>query len=520
MVGKRWVIFLFCIFALSAQAEVQIPSTIDGVLDLFDQVIESKDLYLNNRYVRIDSIKSRALTFNRVNDYESVGNEYRGVSIDSAIKYYSRGFEIAKMSNDSVFMQRFSLLKASIMPVVGVVKESVEEYESISDKYLYPENKELFFEAGNRLNFYASSFYSYSELKSNYLQKGVECNDSLLLIISEDSPRYKLYKAQMEYIRGSVSEAVSLLDELIVEVDIEDNIFARAASMRASIVAELGDEDENLYYLALSAISDIVAGTREGTSLQMLGVALFERDDIDRAYLALTMALDNAVSAGARIRALESSQAVPAISQTFRAKDQRKMWWLLVLVVCLAVALVGIVFVILYLHKEKRKLEVLRLRLVKSNYAKETYMRQFLNLCSVYMDKLEDFNRYAGRKIATGQVEELHSMIKSGKALEEQNRLFYEMFDDAFIHIYPTFISDVNSLLLPDKQIVVPERTKLNMELRIFAFMRMGVDDNARIARFLGLSLNTIYAYRNKVRNRAINRETFDADVLKIGRIV
>ena len=520
MVSKRYLFVLFSLFLFVAQAKDEMPTSIDDALKLFDQVIESKDLYIEKRCIHIDSIKAQAIISEELSAYEKIGDEYRGVNIDSAIVYYSFGYDEARLQNDSVMMQRFRLLRASIMPVVGVVKESVEEYDAISPEYLYPENKCLYYESGNSLSFYISSFYPYSELKNKYLYKGMACNDSLLQLLPKESPQYKLYKAQIEYVNGASVEAIALLDELMDEISIDNNLFARATSMRAAIMADLGNRDGYLFYLALSAISDIMTGTREGTSLQMLGVALFERGDIDRAYLALTTALDNAVSSGARIRALESSQAVPVISQTFRAKDLRKMRWLWVLVVCLVFTLIVIVFVIIYLHKEKQKLEVLKMRLTKSNYAKETYMSQFLNLCSVYMDKLEDFNRYAGRKISTGQVEELHSMIKSGKALEEQNKLFYEMFDDAFLHIYPTFISDVNVLLMPDKQITISDKSKLNMELRILAFMRMGIYDNVRIARFLGLSLNTIYAYRNKMRNRAINRETFEISVLNIGRVV
>ena len=60
---------------------------------------------------------------------------------------------------------------------------------------------------------------------------------------------------------------------------------------------------------------------------------------------------------------------------------------------------------------------------------------------------------------------------------------------------------------------------KLNTELRILAFLRLGIDDSEQIAQFLGLSLNTIYTYRNRLKSRAINRNTFDADVMKIGAI-
>ena len=102
--------------------------------------------------------------------------------------------------------------------------------------------------------------------------------------------------------------------------------------------------------------------------------------------------------------------------------------------------------------------------------------------------------------------------------LAEQSQMFYKIFDNAFIHIYPSFVSEVNNLLMEDKRFDLPEM-KLNTELRILAFLRLGIDDSEQIARFLGLSLNTIYTYRNRLKGRAITRDTFDDDVMKIGAI-
>ena len=48
--------------------------------------------------------------------------------------------------------------------------------------------------------------------------------------------------------------------------------------------------------------------------------------------------------------------------------------------------------------------------------------------------------------------------------------------------------------------------------------MRLGVTDSTRLAKFLGLSLNTVYTYRNRMKNRAKKRETFETDILSIGK--
>ncbi len=78
-------------------------------------------------------------------------------------------------------------------------------------------------------------------------------------------------------------------------------------------------------------------------------------------------------------------------------------------------------------------------------------------------------------------------------------------------------MNEVNKLLLPDKQF--PVDTVFNTELRILALTRLGIDDSATIARFLGISTNTIYTYRNKMRSRAIDRTTFDDEIKQIDAV-
>lgn len=133
------------------------------------------------------------------------------------------------------------------------------------------------------------------------------------------------------------------------------------------------------------------------------------------------------------------------------------------------------------------------------------------------MNKLNRFCEIAARKIATGATDELYRMTKSGRFAEEQSRDFYATFDNAFLHIYPDFVERVNELLRDDSKIELDAGERLNTDLRILAFIRLGVEDSPKIAQALNYSVNTIYSYRNRLRNRAINRDTFDEDIMKIG---
>ncbi len=132
------------------------------------------------------------------------------------------------------------------------------------------------------------------------------------------------------------------------------------------------------------------------------------------------------------------------------------------------------------------------------------------------MDKLNQFCKIATRKLAAGQSDELYRMTKSGKFIEEQSHEFYEVFDNAFLHIYPDFLTHVNALLRPDARIELKPGEMLNTDLRILAFMRLGIEESTRIAQVLNYSLNTIYSYRNRLKARALDKENFEKNVMNI----
>ena len=109
--------------------------------------------------------------------------------------------------------------------------------------------------------------------------------------------------------------------------------------------------------------------------------------------------------------------------------------------------------------------------------------------------------------------------MKSQKFSDEQPSTFYKEFDNAFLKIYTTFVDDVNALLRPEERFEIEAPGSLNTELRIYALLRLGIVDSSKIAEFLRYSVNTIYAYRNKMKNRAIDRDSFEKNVMKIGII-
>lgn len=516
-----FILAAICLFSIDTSAKETLPKTLDNALQRLDVAISQRESYNRRQTQPIDSLKRTLKTAPKEALpalYLQIGDAYRRCNIDSALRYYKAGGDVAKSIDNGIMEQRLTLSRVAILPVQGIVKEAEAIYDSIAND-LFPQNKQHFYEVGNRLFFFASSFYPIDQSRRYYANRALNSTDSLLNHISPNSFDAHLYQAQLNAGRGDYALMVAELTDIIGKVPTEQLVFARAVSHLAEYYAtQNGKETEQLYYLALAALSDIYSGTMEGTALQQLGVALYHRNDITRAYRYLSLSLDNAVKSGSRIRALQSAEVYPIISQAFKAQDESKLTWLTWLVVALIIALAIIISSLMFLRKEMRKLSELKAKLSQANVTKDTYISQFLSLSSIYIEKLEEFHRVAKRKLKANQISDLFELLESEKMLAEQSQMFYKIFDNAFIHIYPTFVDDVNKLLQPDKRIEMPEM-KLNTELRILAFLRLGIDDSEQIARFLGLSLNTIYTYRNRMKGRAINREAFDAEVMRIGAI-
>ena len=187
------------------------------------------------------------------------------------------------------------------------------------------------------------------------------------------------------------------------------------------------------------------------------------------------------------------------------------------LVLLLAGALGYIYRQMKHLSATRDRLEHANEQLSMSNHIKEEYIGRFLNLCSMYISRLDSYRRMVNKKLAAGQLEELQKMVRSHDVLAADVKELYDNFDKAFLQLFPDFVEKFNALLLPEERIVLKKGELLNTELRIFALIRLGIDDSSRIAEFLRYSVNTIYNYRAKIKNKAIvSRDDFETKLMEI----
>ena len=291
----------------------------------------------------------------------------------------------------------------------------------------------------------------------------------------------------------------------------------------------------------------MTTAVREYISLRKLAILLYQEGDIERAYSYVKICMEDAAACNARLRKLEILEIFPIINDAYQQKtekQQEQMKWTLASISMLSFFLLLAIF---YVYKQMKRLAVARKEVIDTNkrlkelneelhlsmhklkeanhsiaensYLKEEYIGRYMDQCSVYLEKMDNYRRSLGKIAATGNVEELYKNIKSSKFIEGELKEFYANFDNTFLQMFPTFVEDFNALLTNDEQISLKTGERMDTELRIFALIRLGISDSVKIAQFLRYSVTTIYNYRTKVRNKAAgDRNLLEQEVMKIGK--
>ena len=157
--------------------------------------------------------------------------------------------------------------------------------------------------------------------------------------------------------------------------------------------------------------------------------------------------------------------------------------------------------------------------LQQANVVKEEYIGYAFSICADYMNKLDEFRKTVSRKLKTGQLKDLDHFLTSDTMMQGELKGFYRTFDEVFLFLFPTFVADLNALLLPDKQIELKDEAHLNTDLRIVALMSLGFTDANKIAEFLHCSTQSVYNSRRLTYGRlAIPLKEFKERVTTLGR--
>jgi hypothetical protein len=251
--------------------------------------------------------------------------------------------------------------------------------------------------------------------------------------------------------------------------------------------------------------------------------------------------MEDALLCNARIRTLEISKIIPIINSAYDQKTTQEKEQLLWFSIIISVLSIVLVVALLYIYEQLKALakareslkqinnelkkvnddlNSLNEELSESNLVKEEYIGYVFNICSLYITKLDDFRKKVNLKIQVGQTKELFNLTNSSSFVSDELKEFYRNFDTIFLHLYPDFVNEFNSLLVDGEKVLPREGELLSPELRIYALVKLGISDSVKIASFLHYSPQTVYNYRLKIRNKAKGlREDFPKAVKEIGRL-
>lgn len=281
----------------------------------------------------------------------------------------------------------------------------------------------------------------------------------------------------------------------------------------------------------LAAIADTKLAVKENEALLTLAVNLYHEGDIDRAYNYIKVALDDAIFYNSRFKNTVIARIHPIIENTYLYKLEKQKQNLRFYILLTSLFVIALAITLFFTFKQtkivsraKKNLNIMNEELIllnknldEANLIKEKYVGYFMNQCAIYINKLDEYRKNVNRKIKTGQVDELYK--SSSRPFEKELEGLYANFDKAFLKLYPHFVEEFNSLLIPDEQYRL-EKDQLNTELRIFALIRLGITDVRQIAVFLHYSVQTIYNYKSKVKRTSIlDSNLFEEEVKKLGSL-
>ncbi|UIR56032.1 DUF6377 domain-containing protein [Sphingobacterium sp. SRCM116780] len=506
-----------------------------------DYVMENQDLYIKKREDRIVQLKQEANLVQKdarlylQKNYEIFKN-YKKFQSDSALRYITFCKQLALSEPDSVRIV-IHLDLAWIYSTIGRYIEASDLLKQLKPtalpRTLLPKYYDTY-----------SAFYSHYGQSNNhqeYYQASERYRDSLLLVLDPTSAEYKNTFAIKTLFKGQREEAKKLFEAMWAE-NREDK---EQTALIAYFIGLIYKQEKNIlaqrYYFARSGIADIEIANRDNASLQDLALTYYELRDFDHAFKFIEKAIDDAMGCNVRYRIVEGTSFYPIINAAYQKKintQNKQLQVMLVVISFLSLVLImGLVIIFRQVQRLRKIREELSItnsnlrklneeinykntQLSESNHIKEEYIAQFFDLCSNYIDKMEDIRKALLKKASNQQWDAIKEQLKSTQMVEREVQQLYINFDRIFLNLYPSFVSDFNELLLSDEQILPKKGEFLNTELRIFALIRLGIIDSVKIASFLRYSLRTVYNYRTKVRNKAIgNRDDFEDRVRQIAVI-
>lgn len=532
---KNVILILFMLFSSLLYSQCRI----DSILNVLDREITNRIIYYTKKENKINELKLSLSNISSDSEKFSLNNkiydEYKSYQYDSAYVYAINTKLLAQKLNspELQIISNCNLLFCFMSS--GLFKEAVDIVNITNVNGVSNESKSSYYSECARLYSDLINYNNTEPYKTLYQNKSIEYCDSALIYLNPDSYEYHNISS-LKDIHLNDNKKIIIYTYLIKSFNINDHQLAINTAHLGNLYMSKKDDENAIYYMALSAISDIRSATTETTSKTTLARYLYKKGKIKEASRYIQISLEEANFYNARHRKMDVNSILPIIENERLniIEEQRNNLSMFLIIVSVLSILFLMSSIINYKQNKKLKeakqliqdhlnelstfndkLNITNDKLKESNDIKDQYIIESLYGKSEYLDKTENLFKKLDNKLKARQYNDIYKLQLEYNLKSERENM-YSSFDSTFFKLFPTFLEEYNKLFPDNKRINLDNNT-LTPELRIFALIRLGINDNERIAKFLNFSVNTIYTYKAKIKNKSsIPKEEFEYRIMQI----
>jgi len=544
-----YILFLLLPTTLSAGSKTQqLRQKLDNLLEQRNALIDNKNKDINRLKKNLTTSEN---TLKRLQTYEQLFEEYYVFQFDSAMTYLNKGIKLAKETQNTYYYNSNTISKAELLSIGGLYNEAIHEIEQVDTTVLDKAQHFEYYFSLFRIHTYWADFCNDKTYTPTHRLKAQEYLKKAMPFCDETDKTYEYYLGEYAvFVLNNAQTARAHYIKAIKQLPQNSRFYAMSCFALSGSYGNEGNTEKQEEFLLLSSIADIENCTMENFALQNLAMYIFEhnKDELDLAQQYIQTALEDAHFYNNRLRIIEISSKLPVIVSSYQQTLNQRNKVQMTAIIVISLLLLFLLSAVFYIVKQTKRLSLqqqelqknnnqlselnrqqkelntqlhgLNALLVDTNRKRERLAKLYIDLCAKYIARLKKQQTLVKRKIKANQTTELLSQLSSERLSEEDAATFLSRFDKAFLDLYPDFTEELNSLLLPEGQIQNKNTDELTTEQRIMALIRLGVKESAEIADLLFYSPQTIYNYRSVLKGKAINKETFEEEVMKLCRVI
>lgn len=544
---------LLCLLIQTSTAKA--AYNIDSLQKVLNKILDNKEANDKAKFTEIEKIKLE-LKANysslpaRYNDYQRLFDAYKSFIHDSAYVYCKKLNESAYQLKDNNKINYAKVNMGFVLISAGMFKEGLDTLSKVNTRYLNEQQKFEYLFLQARSHFDIGDFDKIDDYYYHYSAIGLKYCDSILNSHQPNTYEY-LSAAGLKALRSADYKAALYPYLAIMKLPQTYQDSAVNLSCLSYIYFVNKNNDMGMLHLMQAAIIDNVHSTKESVALTNLATRLYEQGDTKNAFLYIHNAINDATFYGARHREAQISSILPIIeNEKINGIEKQKRSLMMYASIITLLIVVVIIFAVITSRQLKklriadeiivkknndlnianesltkvnhkmdlanRSLTQTNIKLDEANMIKDEYIGNFFNIHSDYIEKIDRLKRSIEKIVKEKRYDEVQLVLNRLNTNFERENLSHS-FDKVFLNIFPNFVEDFNTLFDADHQTNLAENQLLNNELRIFALIRLGIDENETIAKILNYSVNTIYTYKTKVKNRSfVPNDEFEDRVMCI----